>query len=43
MNRQQAREVVEKVELGSDENIISLDVNSFYTNVPLNEAIDIVL
>ena len=34
-NTQMAREILEKTELDSDESIISLDVNSLYTNVPL--------
>ena len=35
-----AREVLEKTELDSDESIISLDVKSLYTNVPLEEAVE---
>ena len=38
-----AREILEKPELDSDESIISLEVKSFYTNVPLKEAIEIAL
>ena len=34
---------MEKTELGSDESIISLDVKSLYTNVPLKEAVEIAL
>ena len=43
MNTQMAREILEKTELFSDESIISLDVKSLYTNVPLKEAIEIAL
>ena len=42
-NTQMAREILEKTELDSDESIISLDVKSLYTNVPLKEAIEIAL
>ena len=42
-NTQMAREILEKTELDSDESIISLDVKSLYTNVPLNEAVEIAL
>ena len=42
-NTQMAREILEKTELDSDERIISLDVKSLYTNVPLNEAVEIAL
>ena len=38
-----AREILEKTELDSDESIISLDVKSLYTNVPLKEAVEIAL
>ena len=38
-----AREILEKTELDSHERIISLDVKSLYTNVPLKEAIEIAL
>ena len=34
-NTQMAREILEKTEMDSDESIISLDVKSLYTNVPL--------
>ena len=34
-NTQMAREILEKIELDSDESIISLDVKNLYTNVPL--------
>ena len=40
-NTQMAREILEKTELDSDESIISLDVKSLYTNVPLKEAVEI--
>ena len=33
----------EKTELDSDESIISVDVKSLYTNVPLKEAVEIAL
>ena len=42
-NTQIARETLEKTELDSHESIISLDVNSLYTNVPLKEAVEIAL
>ena len=42
-NTLEAREIIEKVELDSDENIISFDVKSLNTNVPLKEAMDIAL
>ena len=42
-NTQMAREILEKTELDSDESIISLDVKSLYTNVPLKEAVQIAL
>ena len=38
-----AREILEKTEIDSDESIISLDVKSMYTNVPLREAAEIAL
>ena len=37
------RETNENIALDSDETIISLDVKSLYTNVPLKEAIEIAL
>ena len=40
-NTQMAREILEKTDLNSDESIISLDVKSLYTNVPLKEAVEI--
>ena len=40
-NTQMAREILEKTELDSDESIISFDVKSLYTNVPLKEAVEI--
>ena len=39
-NTHMARVVSEKNELESDESLISLDVKSLYTNVPLKEAIE---
>ena len=42
-NTQMAREILEKTELDSDESIISLDVKSLYTNVPLREVVGIAL
>ena len=42
-NTQMAREILDKNELDSDESIISLDVKSLYTNVPLKEAVEIAL
>ena len=41
-NTKEARETIENIALDPDENIISLDVKSLYTNVPLKEAIEIV-
>ena len=38
-----AREILGKTELVSDQSIISLDVKSFYTNVPLKQAPEIAL
>ena len=38
-----AREILEETELDSDESIISLDVKSLYTNVPLKESVEIAL
>ena len=38
-----AREIWEKTELDSDESIISLEVKSLNTNVPLKEAVEIAL
>ena len=38
-----AREILESTNLEPNENLISVDVKSLYTNVPLNEAIDIAL
>ena len=34
-----AREIIENIDLDYNESIISLDVKSLYTNVPLKEAI----
>ena len=42
-NTQVAREILEKTELASDESLISLDVKSLYTNVPLKEAVETAL
>ena len=39
-NTQMARELLEETELDSDENMISLDVKSFNTNVSLKEAVE---
>ena len=38
-----ARRKLESMKLGHDECIVSLDVRSLYTNVPLNDAIEIAL
>ena len=40
-NTKEARETIENIALDPDETIISLDVKSLYTNVPLKEAIEI--
>ena len=42
-NTQMVREILEKIELDSDESIISLDVKSSYTNAPLTEAVKIAM
>ena len=42
-NTQMAREILAKTELDSDESIISPDVKSLSTNVPLKEAVEIAL
>ena len=42
-NSLDAREILESTNLEPNENLISLDVKSLYTNVPLKEAIDIAL
>ena len=42
-NTKEAREKIENIALDPDETIISLDVKSLYTNVPLKEAIKIAL
>ena len=39
-NTQMAREILEKTELDSEESIISHDVKSLYTNVPLKKAVE---
>ena len=41
INTKEARETIENIALDPDETIISLDVKSLYTNVPLKEAIEI--
>ena len=38
-----ARGILENTELDSEDSIISLDVKSLYTNVPLKEAVEIAL
>ena len=38
-----AREILEKIDLDSDEGMLILDVNSLYTNVPLEEGVEIAL
>ena len=38
--KQKTGEIIENVELDSDENINSLDVKSLFTNIPLKQAID---
>ena len=38
-----AREILESINLEHNGNLISLDVKSLYTNVPLKEAINIAL
>ena len=40
-NSLEAREILESIRLEPEENVISLNVKSFCTNVPLKEAIDI--
>ena len=42
-NSLDAREILESTNLEPNENLISLDVKSLYTNVPLKEAKDIAL
>ena len=42
-NSLDARKILESTNLEPNENLISLDVKSLYTNVPLKEAIDIAL
>ena len=42
-NTQMVREILETTELDSNGSIISLDVKSLYTNVPLKEAVEIAL
>ena len=42
-NSPDGREILESTNLEPNENLISLDVKSLYTNVPLKEAIDIAL
>ena len=43
INTKDVRETIEKIALDPDETIISLDVKSLYTNVHLNEAIEMAL
>ena len=38
-----AREILEKTVLDSDERIISLDIKSLHTDVPLKEAVELAL
>ena len=40
-NTKDARETIENIALDPDKTIISLDVKSLYTNVPLKEAIEV--
>ena len=42
-NTQIAWGILEKTELDSDESVVSLDVKSLYTNVPLKEAVELAL
>ena len=42
-NTKDARETIENISLDPDETIISLDVKTLYTNIPLEEAIEIAL
>ena len=42
-NTQDARKALESLTLEDDEQIVSLDVKSLYTNVPVGEAIEIAL
>ena len=42
-NTEEARETIENIALDPDETIISLDVKSLYTNIPVKEAIEIAL
>ena len=42
-NSLDAREILESTNFEPNENLISLDVKSLYTNVPLKEATDITL
>ena len=42
-NTKDKRETIENIALDPDETIISLDVNSLYTDVPLKEEIEIAL
>ena len=42
-NTQMAREILKNTELDPDESIISLDLKSLYTNVPLKEEVEIAL
>ena len=42
-NSLDARDILESISLEPNENFISLDVKSLYTNIPLKEARDIAL
>ena len=42
-NTQTATEILEKLELDSDQSLISPDGETLYTNVPLKEAVEITL
>ena len=43
INTKDARETIENNSLDTDETILSLDVKTLYTNIPLKEAIEIAL
>ena len=42
-NAKDARETIENISLDPDESMISFDLKSLYTNVPLKEAIEIAI
>ena len=42
-NTNDARKTLEQIKLDKDKQILSLDVKSLYTKVPVNEAINIAL